>query len=64
MKKCSTSGNNKLSAVNFISQISNTSFKFNIADIKLDAFHFTALLWTGRQGLRIVEDVIAVAYSR
>lgn len=61
-KQCSTSGNSKLSAVHFISQISKTSFRFNIAGIKLDAFHFTALLWTGRQGLRIVEDAIAETY--
>lgn len=57
-KQCSTSGNSKLSSVHFISQISNTSFRYNIAGIKLDAFHFTALLWTGRQGLRIVEDAL------
>lgn len=55
-KQCSTSGNSNLSAVHFISQISNTSLTFNIVGIKLDAFLFTALLWT--------QDAITEAYPR
>jgi hypothetical protein len=54
--------NSKISAVRIVSQISHTSFRFNLTGKELDVSHFTTLPWTGTQGLRIVGDAIAEAY--